>query len=47
MDAGKVNVKERIMMARMEYSVLKEEMENDECGWSHRMTHFSSRPHPG
>jgi hypothetical protein len=23
------------MMTEMEYSVLKEEMEDDECGWSH------------
>jgi hypothetical protein len=27
-------MKERIMMTEMEYSVLKEEMEDDECGWS-------------
>jgi hypothetical protein len=34
MDAGEVNMKEGIMMTEMEYSVLKEEMEDDECGWS-------------
>jgi hypothetical protein len=34
MDAGEVNMKERIVMIWMEYSVLKEEMEDDEYGWS-------------
>jgi hypothetical protein len=29
-----VNTKERTLMIWMEYSVLKEEMEDDECGWS-------------
>jgi hypothetical protein len=33
MDAGVVDIKERIWMM-MEYSVLKEEMKDDECGWS-------------
>jgi hypothetical protein len=31
---GEVDIKERILMIRMKYSVLKEEMEDDECGWS-------------
>jgi hypothetical protein len=30
MNAGDVNTKERILMIGMEYSVLKEEMEDDE-----------------
>jgi hypothetical protein len=34
MDAGEVNMKERIIMTEMEYSVLNEEMKDDECGWS-------------
>jgi hypothetical protein len=34
MDAGEVNMKERIVMIWMEFSVLKEEMKDDECGWS-------------
>jgi hypothetical protein len=27
-------MKERMLMTGMEYSVLKEEMEEDQCGWS-------------
>jgi hypothetical protein len=34
MDAGEGNMKERMLMIDMEYSVLKEEMEEDRCGWS-------------
>jgi hypothetical protein len=34
MDAEKVNIKERISMSSMAYSVLKEEMKDNECGWS-------------
>jgi hypothetical protein len=34
MDAGVVDIKERIWMMKMEYSVLKEEIKDDECGWS-------------
>jgi hypothetical protein len=34
MNAGDVNMKEEILMTRMRYSVLKEEMEDGECGWS-------------
>jgi hypothetical protein len=34
MDAGEVDMKERILMMRIEYSVLKEEIEDNECGWS-------------
>jgi hypothetical protein len=34
MDAGEVNIKEIIYMSRMTYSVLKEDMKLDECGWS-------------
>jgi hypothetical protein len=34
MDAGEVNIKERIWMCKMVYSVLKEDMKLDECGWS-------------
>jgi hypothetical protein len=31
---GEVNIEEGISLTRMEYSVLKEKMEEDECGWS-------------
>jgi hypothetical protein len=34
MNAGEVNVKEIISLTRREYSVLKEGMMDDECGWS-------------
>jgi hypothetical protein len=34
MNAGDVFMKERILMTRMTYSILKEKMEEDECGWS-------------
>jgi hypothetical protein len=34
MDAGEENMKERMLMIEMEYSVLKEEIEGDRCGWS-------------
>jgi hypothetical protein len=33
-DEGEMNIKERIYMSRMEYSVLKENMNENECGWS-------------
>jgi hypothetical protein len=29
-----VNMKDRILMTRIEYSVLKEEIKDDECRWS-------------
>jgi hypothetical protein len=34
MNAGEVNINERIWMSRMEYSVLNEKMKENECGWS-------------
>jgi hypothetical protein len=34
MDARGVNIKERILMTRKEYSVLDEGIKDDECGWS-------------
>jgi hypothetical protein len=34
MDTGKVNIKERIWMSIVAYSVLKEVLKYDECGWS-------------
>jgi hypothetical protein len=34
MDAGEVDMKERISMVGKEYAVLKEDMKLDECGWS-------------
>jgi hypothetical protein len=34
MNAGEVDMKERISMVRKEYAVLKEDMKLDECGWS-------------
>jgi hypothetical protein len=33
MDAGVVIIKERTSMVKVEYSVLKEEIKEDECGW--------------
>jgi hypothetical protein len=33
-DAGDVNIKGRISLTRKEYSVLKEGIKDDECGWS-------------
>jgi hypothetical protein len=33
MDAGEENMKERIWLSRMKYSVLKEKMRKNECGW--------------
>jgi hypothetical protein len=35
MDARKPKMKEGILMSGREYSVLKERMEEDECGWSY------------
>jgi hypothetical protein len=32
MSAGGIDMKERILMTRQEYSVLKENMEENECG---------------
>jgi hypothetical protein len=34
MDTGKGNIKERIWMSIVSYSVLKEVLKYDECGWS-------------
>jgi hypothetical protein len=34
MDAGEENIKERISLSWQEYSVLEENMEYNECGWS-------------
>jgi hypothetical protein len=31
---GEVDIKERISLTRQEYSILKENMKYDECGWS-------------
>jgi hypothetical protein len=33
MDAGEENMKERIWLSMMEYSVLKEKMKENECRW--------------
>jgi hypothetical protein len=35
--AGEVDIKERNSLTRQEYSVLKEEMEYDKCGWSKKV----------
>jgi hypothetical protein len=32
-NAEEVNIKERISLTRKEYSVLKERIKDDECGW--------------
>jgi hypothetical protein len=37
MSAGKPEVKERILMTRTIYSVLNEEIRDDECGWSDQL----------
>jgi hypothetical protein len=34
MNAGEVDIKESILLTKQEYSVLKEEIKDDECGWS-------------
>jgi hypothetical protein len=33
-NTGEMNIKERILKTRQEYSVLKERIKDDECGWS-------------
>jgi hypothetical protein len=33
-NAREVDIKESILMTRMEYSISKEKMEDSECGWS-------------
>jgi hypothetical protein len=38
-DAGEVNIKERISMMRTKYSILKENMKGDGCGWSELWMH--------
>jgi hypothetical protein len=35
MGAGKLGIRERWLMIRTEYSVLKGEIEDNDCGWSH------------
>jgi hypothetical protein len=42
MDAGVVDMKEGISMTRTEYSVLKEVLKYDECGWSQASISVSS-----
>jgi hypothetical protein len=37
MDAGEMGIKERISMIRMTCSILKEEIKEYECAWSHDM----------
>jgi hypothetical protein len=34
MDAGEVNWKDNILLTRQEYSVLRKNTKDDECGWS-------------
>jgi hypothetical protein len=34
MDAREVDIKERISITRTGYSLLKEKLKDDECGWS-------------
>jgi hypothetical protein len=34
MSVGEVYMKERILLTRTEYSVLKEKMKEHQCGWS-------------
>jgi hypothetical protein len=36
MGAGVVDIKERILLMKMEYSVFKKEMKGYQCGWSER-----------
>jgi hypothetical protein len=35
MGAEELNIKDRIWMSEMDYSVLKEKMKKNECGWSY------------
>jgi hypothetical protein len=35
MGAEKQKIKERRLMTRTKYSILKEEINDDECGWSY------------
>jgi hypothetical protein len=42
MDAGEVNINERISMTRTTYSALKEDMKDDECGWSEALFNGST-----
>jgi hypothetical protein len=37
MNAGEVDIKESILLTKQEYSVLKEEIKDDECGWSDKL----------
>jgi hypothetical protein len=34
MDAGEMDMEERILMTRIEYFILKEVLKYHECGWS-------------
>jgi hypothetical protein len=34
MSAGELEMKERILMSRIAYSILKERIKEHECGWS-------------
>jgi hypothetical protein len=44
MDAGEENMKERIWLSMMEYSVLKEKMKENECRWSEGFSSTPPRP---
>jgi hypothetical protein len=35
MNAGELNIKMGITLTRQEYSILKEGIKDNECGWSH------------
>jgi hypothetical protein len=37
MNVGRVNTKVGISLTRQEYSVLKEGIKDDECGWSYQL----------
>jgi hypothetical protein len=37
MNVGRVNIKVGISLTRQEYSVLKEGIKDDECGWSYQL----------
>jgi hypothetical protein len=37
MNAGEVNIKVGISLTRQEYSILKEGIKDDECGWSNAL----------
>jgi hypothetical protein len=44
-NAGEVNIKVGITLTRQEYSVLKERIKDDECGWSKSLCVQAEKAH--